>query len=392
MRFKRNQRFGISGVLCLMLGFCLSNSVRGSTDAKEFPFNFGEIKGDVPSLDGLAIPRKPVIDIGMHLKNIHRSINTKVPVTRGASQDLYKKIVRSVVHIYHQGGTGSGVVVDARGLIITNHHVVSGHKSVAVNFRTQSRGQIRDKRVYIADVIRVKSEWDLALLRMRDVPENLTDMALGHLRDAEIGMEVHAIGHPRNMLWTYTKGVISQIRPGFDWGDHRADIIQTQTPINPGNSGGPLFTDAGRLIGINSFSKAKSEALHFAISVNHVRQLLDNDYSRKQTKSVLPTSIRLTAARSHDSNSNGVKDFFCFDTDSNGKIDMCAVDDDENGIEEYWLLDLNENGTKDGMIAKSKSGSGLIWSFDYDEDGTLDLQGLDFDSDGVVDQYYPITK
>jgi len=71
---------------------------------------------------------------------------------------------------------------------------------------------------------------------------------------------------------------------------------------------------------------------------------------------------------------------------------MCAVDDDENGIEEYWLLDLNENGTKDGMIAKSKSGSGLIWSFDYDEDGTLDLQGLDFDSDGVVDQYYPITK
>ena len=58
------------------------------------------------------------------------------------------------------------------------------------------------------------------------------------MSEAQVGADVHAIGHPQGQTWTYTKGLISQVRPDYQWGPHKADVIQTQTPINPGNSGG----------------------------------------------------------------------------------------------------------------------------------------------------------
>jgi hypothetical protein len=79
--------------------------------------------------------------------------------------------------------------------------------------------------------------------------------------------------------WTYTKGIISQVRLGYEWQPdpsgtkHVADVIQTQTPISPGNSGGPLISDGGRLIGVNSFKK-DGEALNFAVSVGEVEKFL----------------------------------------------------------------------------------------------------------------------
>jgi S1-C subfamily serine protease len=77
-------------------------------------------------------------------------------------------------------------------------------------------------------------------------------------KDIAVGADVNAIGHPENLRWSYTKGIISQIRNGFAWSDeskikHHADVIQTQTPINPGNSGGPVLSDDGKLIGVNTF-------------------------------------------------------------------------------------------------------------------------------------------
>ena len=94
----------------------------------------------------------------------------------------------------------------------------------------------------------------------------------------QVGADVHAIGHPAGEAWTYTKGIVSQIRPGYEWQPkasvkHVADVIQTQTPINPGNSGGPLISDDGRLIGVNSFKK-DGEALNFAVSIGEVEKFL----------------------------------------------------------------------------------------------------------------------
>ena len=117
-------------------------------------------------------------------------------------------------------------------------------------------------------------------------------------------MDVHAIGHPSGEAWTYTTGVISQYRQGYEWKaeddpiKHKADIIQTQTPINPGNSGGPLLSDSSSLIGVNSF-KAGGEGLNFAVSVDEVRKFIARSGNRIRQTSSAPKSDRECKAKEY---------------------------------------------------------------------------------------------
>ena len=93
----------------------------------------------------------------------------------------------------------------------------------------------------------------------------------------EVGDDVHAIGHHKGEVWTYTTGTISQIRQHYEWkeGDktHRTTVIQTQTAFNPGNSGGPLLNNQAQLIGINSF-QMEGKGLSYAIAGDTVKQFL----------------------------------------------------------------------------------------------------------------------
>jgi S1-C subfamily serine protease len=81
-----------------------------------------------------------------------------------------------------------------------------------------------------------------------------------------VGTKPGGIGHPNGENWTYTKGIVSSVRPDYEWLTHRATVIQTQTPINPGNSGGPLLSDDGKIVGVNSFGDKGAEGLNFAIA------------------------------------------------------------------------------------------------------------------------------
>ena len=319
------------------------------------------------------------------------STSSTIAIPRNTSQELFDKIAPSVVHIYTDKGTGTGVIVDDVGLIVTNHHVVGTNKSVAISLKTDLGSSIKLQRIYVADVIKLAIKHDLALLRLRDVPNLLPVMKLGNSKDVKLGINVHAIGHPRGLLWSYTKGIVSQIRHDYIWDKHVANVIQTQTPINPGNSGGPLFMDSGYLVGINTAGFTDAVGLNIAVSVKHVKELLVITKTKKPKKGFLPVSIRTTAKESFDYfTKNGIHDLFCYDTDKNDKLDLCAVDKDEDGKADYWLLDQNENRKWDGAIHKSTDSKfGYIFSFDYDEDGNPDITGYDIDSDGRVDH---ITK
>jgi S1-C subfamily serine protease len=133
--------------------------------------------------------------------------------------------------------------------------------------------------------VRVDEVADLALIRVAKVPPGVEPLKLGDARDLSVGDDVHAIGHPTGEAWTYTKGVVSQLRRDYQWSSkatlkaHRANVIQTQTPINPGNSGGPLLTSDGKLVGVNSF-KSQGEGLNFAIAVDDVRRFLGTTENR----------------------------------------------------------------------------------------------------------------
>ena len=202
--------------------------------------------------------------------------------TRSAKDaQLYKAISPSVVYVVNKQGFGSGSLLDAAGDILTNWHVVNGYEDVAVIFKPMVEGQVptRDD-IKLAHVIKYDEIADLALIKASETPAQRNPIQLGGPGEIAVGLDVHAIGHPEGEAWTYTTGVISQYRQGYGWrekGDnfeHRANIIQTQTPINPGNSGGPLLSDSGNLIGVNTFKDPGSEGLNFAVSVDEVRKFL----------------------------------------------------------------------------------------------------------------------
>jgi S1-C subfamily serine protease len=201
--------------------------------------------------------------------------------TRSAKDaQVYRAASPAVVLVVTKDGFGSGTLISSSGDIITNWHVVNGYSSVAVVYKPLAEGQAPTREdIKVGQVVRYDQVADLALLKA-GVPPGKTPIRIGDGNEISIGADVHAIGHPTGEAWSYTKGVISQYRLGYEWGTkdeklkHKADVIQTQTPINPGNSGGPLISDAGTLIGVNSFKAPGGEGLNFAVSVDDVKRFL----------------------------------------------------------------------------------------------------------------------
>lgn len=201
---------------------------------------------------------------------------------------LYRRIVNSVVLVIAPNGfSGSGIVISIKGLIITNWHVVTDQSWVGVIFKPpdlSGKFSIREKDVFFAYVIATDPIRDLALLKLTSAPPRLSVAFLGYLSPVEVGEDVFAIGHPEGYLWSYTEGVISQIRKKYEWKTeagtvHRATVIQTQTTVGHGSSGGPLFNSKGELIGV--IAGGKAPGLNFAIAVDEVREFLLSAVERK---------------------------------------------------------------------------------------------------------------
>ena len=166
---------------------------------------------------------------------------------------------------------GSGVIVDAaRGLVVTNYHVVENASAVEVG--------LRDGRQVAAEPVALAPELDLAVLRIR--ARNLPALELGDSTKLAVGDYVVAIGNPFGLGQTVTAGIISATDRPLGPDDKRR-FIQTDAPINPGNSGGPLIDLHGRVVGINSalFSPSQGGAqgnigIGFAIPANVVKRVV----------------------------------------------------------------------------------------------------------------------
>ena len=214
-------------------------------------------------------------------------------------------------------------------------------------------------------------------------PKGLSPIALEpNLDNYPVGTDVHAIGHPTGQIWTYTKGYISQIRPGFEWGTsgrdykHRATVIQTQTPINPGNSGGPLLSDEGKLIGVNSFKSKDGEGLNFAVSAKDVESFLEsssrNESRASNKKSTCPDRPK-EINRGEGSEGATMR---VFDSNCNGKPDFVVQIPKSKEDPVLVLFDRNEDGRPDVVVFDFKHDNFFDLSFhDKDFDGTWDLVG-----------------
>src|SRR5436190_1710898 len=165
-----------------------------------------------------------------------------------------------------QRSLGSGVIVDASGLIMTNNHVIEGASEVKI--------ALADKREFEAEIVLKDSRTDLAVLRVKDGRERFAAIDVGNSDELQVGDVVLAIGNPFGVGQTVTHGIVSALaRTQVGITDYQF-FIQTDAAINPGNSGGPLVDLTGRLVGINTaiFSRSGgSQGVGFAIPANMVR-------------------------------------------------------------------------------------------------------------------------
>jgi S1-C subfamily serine protease len=163
-----------------------------------------------------------------------------------------------------QVGQGSGVIIDPRGYILTNNHVVAGSQQILVH--------LNDGREVTGRVVGTDSRFDVALVQ---VPvKGLKAAMMGDSSRIRVGQWAIAIGSPFGLEKTMTAGIISATgRRGLGKGTY-GDFIQTDASINPGNSGGPLLDIDGKVLGINTMIAAQAQGIGFAIPINVARQII----------------------------------------------------------------------------------------------------------------------
>lgn len=229
----------------------------------------------------------PVIN-GLPIMNYSGGAQTTINVPEQDTENIYKAVIKkampSVVGIttvvdvgnlftgpMQQTGIGTGVIVDQRGLILTNSHVIEdgAGKDVTVLFEDGSKTK--------AEILWNDKTLDLAMLKV-----NKTGLQVAELGDSdsvEVGDIAVAIGNPLGLEFqrTVTEGIISGLgrKIQTDTNTTMDNLIQTSAAINPGNSGGPLLNSKGQVIGINTAKARSGEGLGFAIPINIAKPIVE---------------------------------------------------------------------------------------------------------------------
>ncbi|MEA2710615.1 MAG: hypothetical protein QOF78_3216 [Phycisphaerales bacterium] len=168
-------------------------------------------------------------------------------------------------------GTGSGLVWDNAGHIVTNFHVVQNAKGAKV--------RLWDHETYDAELVGIAPNYDLALLRINAPASKLRPIPIGESSTLQVGQKTFAIGNPFGLDQTLTTGVLSALGRTIQavTGRPIEDVIQTDAAVNPGNSGGALLDSAGRLIGVNTAiysPSGVSAGIGFAVPVDTVNRII----------------------------------------------------------------------------------------------------------------------
>ena len=197
---------------------------------------------------------------------------------------VYEKVADGVVNVtsiaiqmdfffnaFPTQGSGSGSIIDTKGHILTNHHVVANAKKLEVTLADGSK--------WPAKLIGSDPDNDLAVIKIDAPKEKLKVVPMGDSKSLKIGQKVLAIGNPFGLQRTLTTGIVSSLGRTIrsEVGTLIEDVIQTDAAINPGNSGGPLLNSEGEIVGINSAiisPSGGSVGIGFAIPVNTAKRVV----------------------------------------------------------------------------------------------------------------------
>jgi len=202
--------------------------------------------------------RSPVVDVVEKVRGAVVNIHSERTVS-GPNDDLFHlNAPPSRVN-----GMGTGIIIDPRGYIVTNHHVIEDVHVI--------RARLSDGTTYSARILARDPETDLALLKI-DAAKPLPTIPLGTASDLMVGETVIAIGNAFGYEHTVTTGVVSALKRDVALNKELQykSLIQTDASINPGNSGGPLVNINGELIGVNVAIRAGAQGIGFAIPVDQM--------------------------------------------------------------------------------------------------------------------------
>jgi len=187
-------------------------------------------------------------------------------------------------------GTGTGFLVDKKGLVVTNAHVIENAETIVVITKD-------NKKYKVTDYYQINEEKDYAILKINSKGKNFKILHLGNSNNMKVGDDVIAVGNPMGYKYTVTSGIISAKRI-YD----NIEFLQIDADIAPGSSGGPLFNNHEEVIGITTAYIEGYSGLNFAIPINYIKKVLDyklplipfseikkenlsaNNFSSKQTK------------------------------------------------------------------------------------------------------------
>ncbi len=225
--------------------------------------------------------------------------SAQLPGMRTPLESPVARVDPCVVTIKVDAGEGSGFLVDAKGLIVTNYHVIEGAKTATV--------VLADKKTLpVEGFVAINQGKDLALLRVQAGATPLPSLLVSQQTPAR-GERVFAFGAPMGLSGSVTDGIVAAVRSGAEVADtlrklaHRdvyreslhydldAQWVQSTAPISPGNSGGPLVNAQGEVVGVNTWLwTAVGQNLNFSLSAIHVRELMQSGGDAVKPLSSLP--------------------------------------------------------------------------------------------------------
>jgi hypothetical protein len=352
---------------------------RGSSPPSVYPF-----KADLNELyERAAIYRGAAI----------RSALAKEPTIRGGpGVTIFRAAAPAVVLINTDKGNGSGIVISQRGDVLTNWHVIDGAKFVAIVTKPPAGQRLSPGDVYEAKVLKYDEVADLALVQFQRTPPNLALLRTGDERSLEVGSSVHAIGHPEGQQWSYTQGIISQVRSNYRWKDkqnilHTATVIQTQTPINHGSSGGPLLDDNAAVLGITAMG---GEGINFAISVGEIKRFLEMRENRVGRKQAPPPPDPQPGCKQRQLppfiDAKTKKPVAPFDTLCLGRANKWLVGDPP----EYVIFDRMGDGKIDLKVVLKFAPDVDLWIVYESRDGIPTMFGYDYGRQGKPDRWVSV--
>jgi serine protease Do len=218
--------------------------------------------------------RTPVVEA---VEKVHRSVVSISSEKKAASHSRWPFSAEENQRP-RVSGMGSGVLIDGRGYILTNHHVVDKVQGIEV--------QLFDGTTYPARVLLYDPVMDLAVLKV-DPDHTLAPIKIGTSSDLMVGESVITIGNAFGYENTVSVGIISSLHRDVTLSDEQVyrNLIQTDACINPGNSGGPLINLDGELVGINVAVRAGAQGIGFALPIDEVKRVTTEMLSNRRLAS-----------------------------------------------------------------------------------------------------------